>query len=74
MLQEVPPSIWQTGRVGREPLGVGNVNLYARLAETIEKAVTEYAEDVRGGTFPKPEADERDTSRLPLDQRHHTAS
>jgi 3-methyl-2-oxobutanoate hydroxymethyltransferase len=33
------------------------VKRYARLAETIEKAVTEYAEDVRCGVFPKAEAD-----------------
>jgi 3-methyl-2-oxobutanoate hydroxymethyltransferase len=40
------------------------VKRYARLGETIEKAVTEYAEDVRCGAFPKAAADERDTSRL----------
>jgi 3-methyl-2-oxobutanoate hydroxymethyltransferase len=40
------------------------VKRYARLAETIGQAVTEYAEDVRRGAFPKAAADERDTSRL----------
>jgi 3-methyl-2-oxobutanoate hydroxymethyltransferase len=51
------------------------VKRYARLGETIEKAVTEYAEDARRGAFPTAEADERDTSRLePLDERRRTAS
>lgn len=41
------------------------VKRYARLGETIGKAVTEYAEEVRCGAFPKAAADERDTtSRL----------
>jgi 3-methyl-2-oxobutanoate hydroxymethyltransferase len=40
------------------------VKRYARLGETIGKAVTEYADDVRCGAFPKAAADERDTSRL----------
>jgi 3-methyl-2-oxobutanoate hydroxymethyltransferase len=31
------------------------VRLYAELAGEIEKAVTRYAEDVRGGSFPGPE-------------------
>jgi 3-methyl-2-oxobutanoate hydroxymethyltransferase len=31
------------------------VKRYARLGETIGRAVTEYAEDVRGGAFPKAE-------------------
>jgi 3-methyl-2-oxobutanoate hydroxymethyltransferase len=33
------------------------VKRYARLGETIGEAVTEYAEDVRCGAFPKAEAD-----------------
>jgi 3-methyl-2-oxobutanoate hydroxymethyltransferase len=40
------------------------VKRYARLGEAIGKAVTEYAEDVRSGAFPKAAADERDTLRL----------
>ena len=40
------------------------VKRYARLGETIGKAVAEYAEDVRRGAFPKAAADEGHTSRL----------
>jgi 3-methyl-2-oxobutanoate hydroxymethyltransferase len=44
------------------------VKRYAQLGDTIGKAVTEYAEDVRRGAFPKAPADERDTSRpIPLE-------
>ena len=44
------------------------VKRYAQLGDTIGKAVTEYAHDVRRGAFPKAPADERDTSRpIPLE-------
>jgi 3-methyl-2-oxobutanoate hydroxymethyltransferase len=39
------------------------VKRYARLGETIGRAVTEYAEDVRCGAFPKVAAGEPDISR-----------
>ena len=40
------------------------VKRYARLGEMIERAVTEYADDVRRGAFPNTEPGERNTSRL----------
>jgi 3-methyl-2-oxobutanoate hydroxymethyltransferase len=40
------------------------VKRYARLGETIGKAVTEYAQDVRRGAFPKAAADDRDPARF----------
>jgi 3-methyl-2-oxobutanoate hydroxymethyltransferase len=50
------------------------VKRYARLGETIGKAVTEYAEDVRRGTFPKAEGRPEDTRLEPSDDRCRTAS